>query len=187
MTRTSEQNMLCTSHTNLLTPRRMEASKISQLWDALRGCHQEDLAPRLVGHGIRSIDDIVRHLDLLVGDGIRQWQLELPPNFPVGGGACPRAIGASCPVSGQACIADTRSGGSSPKQQKEIIGRTGCRHAVSIIQPIDGIQGQDISGNMCGLGDITMASHTYQGPMCSGFLKMGGYRRECGSVLFPSH
>lgn len=54
----------------------MEASKLSQLWDALRQSNQESLAPRLVGHGIRSFDDIVRHLDLLMGDGIQQWQLE---------------------------------------------------------------------------------------------------------------
>lgn len=54
----------------------MEASKLSQLWDALRKSNQENLAPRLVGHGIRSIDDIVRHLDALIGDGIQQWQLE---------------------------------------------------------------------------------------------------------------
>ena len=54
----------------------MEASKISQLWDALRKSNQESLAPRLVGHGIRSIDDIVRHLDVLMADGIQQWQLE---------------------------------------------------------------------------------------------------------------
>ena len=54
----------------------MEASKISQLWDALRKSNQESLAPRLVGHGISSIDDIVRHLDVLTADGIQQWQLE---------------------------------------------------------------------------------------------------------------
>lgn len=54
----------------------MEASKISQLWDALRKSSQESLAPRLVGHGIRSIDDIVCHLDVLTADGIQQWQLE---------------------------------------------------------------------------------------------------------------
>lgn len=54
----------------------MTASKISQLWEALRKSGQECLAPRLIGHGIRSIDDIVRHLDVLTGDGIHQWQLE---------------------------------------------------------------------------------------------------------------
>ena len=60
-------------HFLLRLPSEMEASKISQLW---RKSNQESLAPRLVGHGIRSIDDIVCHLDVLTADGLQQWQLE---------------------------------------------------------------------------------------------------------------
>ena len=149
-----------------------------QLWEALRKCNQESLAPSLMSRGIRS-HDVVRHIDLLTGDGIQQWQLEtvLATQAPfswwcrsVSSSAFPR----------KTCIIVACAGGCIPEQPEAVFGGIGPRHVVQIFQPFDGVKSENLSGNLRGMGNISMASHTHQHSVCSGIFQDGRIQGCCG-------
>ena len=175
-------------HSTSCSSSAMEASKLSQLWDALRKSNQENLAPRLVGHGIRSIDDIVRHLDALIGDGIQQWQLET-------------IIATQAPQLEEAPVRE-RSDFPAPYQGK----RASLAHALEAAAPNNrkkSLEALDFdmlsrssnpsmesrvrtSSNLCSMGDVTMATHSHQHQMRGGFFQ-DGWLQECWGLLLGGH
>ena len=53
-----------------------QQSAIAELWDALRKCGLEHVAPTLVSNHTTSINALVTNFDKLLQSGIRRWQLE---------------------------------------------------------------------------------------------------------------
>ena len=105
---------------------------------------------------------------------------------PAGGGACPREIGLPCPLSREEGIVGPCLGGCSPQQPEEVPGGFGLRHVVTVLEPIHGVEGADISSNLCSMGDVTMATHPHQHQMRGGSFQ-DGWLQECWGLLLGGH
>eukprot|EP00435_Cladocopium_sp_Y103_P049910 s2136_g15.t1 len=50
---------------------------LADVWDLLRATKQQDLAPVLISHGVRSVEDIESLSETIVASGVAQWKMEL--------------------------------------------------------------------------------------------------------------